>query len=49
LSNNKIEVPYTSIEYPQPLQNISEIGVLPENLPALDVSNDHVIQRPGPI
>jgi hypothetical protein len=39
-------VPYTSYK---PLQKIIAIGVLPENLPALDASGDNVMQRSRPI
>jgi hypothetical protein len=33
----------------KPLQKIIAIGVLPENLPLLDASNDNVMQRSTPI
>jgi hypothetical protein len=33
----------------EPLQKIIAIGVLPEYLPALDPSNDNVMQRSKPI
>ena len=34
---------------PKPLQKIIAIGVLPENLPALDAANDNGMQRSRPI
>ncbi len=33
----------------KPLQKIIAVGVLPENLPALDPANDNVMQRSRPI
>jgi len=38
-----------SLLAPSSLQKIIAIGVLPENLPALDASNDNVMQRSRPI